>query len=300
VHHPDPHYQKILISARDVPCFSRRAVLRHLVLLLASMALPARAEPVPAPLQRPATKPQAAATPGPVLAAQDQRPFLLNFPLQPTTLHQPPTHAPHQTHSTVRAHSAHSTHTTLTPTSACIKCDYTPQHPVHHYIPLSLLFQRLAYDCRQYTATHPHTTSHPRPSRVHAPLLPPSPQPYYHPAPLRTATRLAHIPSITCRHSPFDSRRHARSCPGCTGPEALDIAAHDTTPATPHLMSDTQHRANPRPAHCRQPDTPQMHPRPTPAPPHTDNPIPTTVWGCGNGVGVWWCMIGQTNLTLTD
>jgi hypothetical protein len=31
-----------------------------------------------------------------------------------------------------------------------------------------------------------------------------------------------------------------RSSFGCTGPEALPAAGHTTTPATPHLMSDTQ------------------------------------------------------------
>jgi hypothetical protein len=42
------------------------------------------------------------------------------------------------------------------------------------------------------------------------------------------------------RHSPFDSRRRARSSPGCTVPEAFPAAGDNTTPATPHLNSDAQ------------------------------------------------------------
>jgi hypothetical protein len=131
-------------------------------------------------------------------------------------------------------------------------CEHTPTHlhPVRHYIPLRLLFQRWSTT----VATHISITSHPDPCTRTRPATSRSPHPHHHPTPLRTATHLAHIPNTTSRYLPFESHHHARPSPGCTGPEAIPLAlsaaAHNITQATPRPMSDPQHRASPRPAPC--------------------------------------------------
>jgi hypothetical protein len=174
----------------------------------------------------------------------------------------PQTHTPaphrHPPHNRRRKHRRYR-HTPTDP-HTCTHHPHAYTHTKYVNTPTHLMPMQTALTCYCYSngwptspTTHiptPHTQPH---TQTHKRTRTPPAIPF-----IASLTPLPHTPTdcnmpcthtnTTCRHLPFDSRRHARSSPGCTGPQALPAAGHHTTPHVRH--SDTQHRASPRPAHC--------------------------------------------------